>query len=87
LPSARGFRIAPQVIECIANGRPTSKLNVRRMQRGLARVEVDVQKLKMCAQRSSHCQCCFEDDEIGLATACRDKDLFHVASLWRTGIR
>jgi hypothetical protein len=81
------FALLLKVIECIAQGGPASKLNVRRVQRGLARVEMDVQKLKMCVQRSSHVQCRFENDEIGLATACRDKGFFHVASLWRTGIR
>jgi hypothetical protein len=36
------FVLLPQVIECTAQGAP--RLNVRRMQCGLARVEVDVQK-------------------------------------------
>jgi hypothetical protein len=79
LPSARGFRITPS--ERAAKRGPTSKVNVRRMQRGLARVEVDMQKLKMCAQRSSDCQCRFDDNAIGLATACGDKDRLHVAGL------
>jgi hypothetical protein len=77
------FTLFLRVIECIAQGGSASKLNVRRVKRGLARVEVDVQELKMCAHRSSHCQCCFEDDEVGLATACRDKDFFHLATLPR----
>jgi hypothetical protein len=76
------FALLPQLIECTAKGGPASKPNVRRMQSGLACVEVDMQKLKMCAQRSSHCQCRFEYNEIGFATACRDKDRFHVARLW-----
>ena len=72
------FALLRQIVQRVAKSCAACKRNMRGMEGGLSCANTDVQELQMGRQWARYRERGFEDNFVGVATAHRDKDGFHL---------